>query len=151
MKVISLNEAPKKLEMILRYISDAWGNENTLPMYRDCLIHSVDSPVGLPQWYALIDNERIVGCAGLITNDFISRMDLFPWLSSLFIDEEYRGRGYSRMLVKRAMQDTKKLGYSTLQLCTELTGYYENMGFTYIGQGFHPWGEESRIYQIKIK
>lgn len=29
-------------------------------------------------------------------------------------------------------------------------GVYEKYGFQYIGQGYHPWGEESRIYQADL-
>lgn len=27
----------------------------------------------------------------------------------------------------------------------------EKFGFEYIGQGYHPWGEESRIYQFNVE
>jgi len=94
--------------------------------------------------------DKIIGCAGLITNDFISRMDLYPWICAIYINEEQRGNNYANLLVEKAKLDSKKFGFKYLNLCTDHVGYYEKMGFEYIGQGYHPWEEETRIYQIKL-
>jgi hypothetical protein len=41
-------------------------------------------------------------------------------------------------------------GISYLYLRTEYVSYFEQYGFEYIGQGYHPWGGESRIYEAKV-
>ncbi len=104
----------------------------------------------LPQWYLLMDNDVIIGCAGLITNDFISRMDLYPWVCAIYIEEEYRGNAYGSILLEQAKKDAKEGGFSHLYLCTDHIGYYEKYGFEHIGAGYHPWGEMSRIYSISL-
>ncbi|WP_445432896.1 GNAT family N-acetyltransferase [Chryseobacterium indoltheticum] len=118
-------------------------------IYKDCISKSIDAAQSLPQWYLFEKSENIIGCAGLITNDFISRMHLYPWICAIFIDEERRGNGYGSLLIDKAKEDTRLHGFTYLNLRTDYTNYYEKYGFEYIGQGYHPWEEESRIYQIE--
>lgn len=149
MKIISVRENPEYCNQAISYIQSKW--DEVLPeIYDDCIRHSLMSENNLPQWYILeLDNE-IIGCAGLITNDFISRMDLYPWLVALFIDEDQRGNNYAKLLMDKAKEDTKAFGYKKLFLCTDHVGYYEKYGFSYIGDGYHPWEETSRIYEILV-
>lgn len=147
-KVISIKENPGYKDISIDYIQDKWANKKSMKVYEDCITNCITALSPLPQWYLLEDeNEnRIVGCAGLITNDFISRMDLYPWFSSLYIEMDYRGNAYGNILLEQAKVDAKKGGFSNLYLCTDHIGYYEHYGFEYVGTGYHPWGESSRIY-----
>ena len=97
-----------------------------------------------------MNNAYIIGCAGLITNDFISRMDLYPWVCALFIDENYRCYSYSALLLEKAKEDAKKGGFNNLYLCSDYVGFYEKHGFTKIGTGYHPWGESSDIFHLSL-
>lgn len=76
-KLISIRETPAYKDIAIQYFQCKWPRE--LPVHADCINHCIDSPVPLPQWYLLEKEGRIIGGAGLITNDFISRMDLYPW------------------------------------------------------------------------
>lgn len=119
-------------------------------IYEDSITHSIEARNSLPQWYLLEKDSEIIGCAGLITNDFISRGDLYPWICALFIDEKQRGNAYGKLLIEYAKADAKEAGFEYLYLCTEHVGYYEKYEFKYIGLGYHPWGGESRIYEINL-
>lgn len=150
MKIISVRENPDYKDTAISYFQHNW--KSVLPViYEDCITHSIDAKNSLPQWYLLEKDDEIIGCAGLITNDFISRGDLYPWVCAIFVEEKHRGHAYGSLLIEKAMFDTKKAGFNYLYLCTGHIGYYEKYGFKYIGQGYHPWGEESRIYELELK
>ena len=149
MKIISVREYPEYKDRAIAYLQQVW--EEVPPIvYQDCVNHCIGSKSDLPQWYLLENDGEIMGCAGLVPNDFISRMDLYPWVCAVFVDERYRGHAYGALLLEKAKQDAKKAGFHQLYLCTDHIGYYEKYGFSYVGQGYHPWEEESRIYGIEV-
>jgi len=151
MTVINIRENPQYMEQAITYIQSKWGNRRNKKVYEDCITNSIDAKNSLPVWYILLDGDNIIGCAGLITNDFISRMDLWPWLCALYIEKKYRGQGLGNLLLAQAKEDVAKMGFDKLYLCTDHKGYYEKYGFSYIGDGHHPWGESSRIYACQVR
>ncbi|MCL2367952.1 MAG: GNAT family N-acetyltransferase [Oscillospiraceae bacterium] len=150
MTVLNIRENPAYLERGIAYIQSKWGNRRNKKVYEDCITHSIGAKSPLPVWYLLLDDDTIIGCVGLITNDFISRVDLWPWLCALYIDKAYRGRGFGNLLLSQAKIDVAQMGFAALYLCTDHKGYYEKYGFSYIGDGYHPWGESSRIYECSV-
>ncbi|MCF6137762.1 GNAT family N-acetyltransferase [Pseudalkalibacillus berkeleyi] len=147
MQIISVRENPEYKEKAIKYFQNKWANENSVKVYEDSISNSINTDSPLPIWYLMIDSGKIIGCVGLITNDFISRMDLMPWVCALYIEESSRGKSLGIELLLRAQADAKKIGYNKIYLCTDHIGYYEKYGFTYIGDGYHPWGSKSRIYE----
>ncbi len=149
MRIVSVRENPGYKDTAIEYFQKNWKSVYPV-IYEDCINHCIDADNPLPQWYLLEKENEIIGCAGLITNDFISRMDLYPWVCALFIEEKHRGNSYGSLLLEKAKEDTRSAGFKNLYLSTGHTGYYEKYGFEYIGQGYHPWQEESRIYRIQV-
>lgn len=146
-KIISLRKEPELLDMFCTYFSKNWGRE---VIYRNCMESSLSSDSPLPQWFLLVKKDEICGGCGLITNDFISRMDLYPWLCALFVEEKFRKQGLGGKLIEYAVLTAADLGYKNIYCCTDHTAYYEKYNFQYIGIGYHPWDETSRIYCRKL-
>ncbi len=101
MEVVSVRENPEIVEEAIKYFQDKWGSEATMNVYKDCIENCIDAVNPLPQWYLLKIDGKTVGCAGLITNDFISRMDLYPWICAVYIEEDYRGKRLGFELIKK--------------------------------------------------
>lgn len=150
MKVVSVRENPEFEKTAIEYFQKHWASESSNPVYEDCIHHCITAENPLPQWYLLMSGEEIIGCAGLITNDFISRMDLYPWICAVYIEEKHRGNAFGKILLEKAKEDAAKAGFENVYLCTDHIGYYEHYGFEHIGTGYHPWGETSRIYKANI-
>lgn len=95
----------------------------------------------------MIEDSRIIGGFGLITNDFVSRQDLSPYLCALYIEEDMRGNELGLVLLEHGKEETRKLGFEKLYLCTDHKGYYERYNWKRIGEGYHPWNHTSQIYE----
>ena len=145
MEILSVREHPELLERAIAYFQEKWASPESAKVYDDSIRHSMGD--GLPEWYLLLDGDVITGCCGLISNDFVSRMDLMPYLCALYVEEAYRGRALGSLLIEQTKRDARRMGFSRLYLATDHVGYYEKYGFVRIAAGYHPWGEESSIYE----
>ena len=76
----------------------------------------------------LIDEKELVGFISLFKNDGEYHKDLTPWYATMYVKENYRGKGYSKELNKAILNEAKRLGYTKVYLKTELENYYEKFG-----------------------
>ncbi|MCM3038706.1 GNAT family N-acetyltransferase [Paenibacillus motobuensis] len=146
--IIGIRENPGYAEQAIQYFSERWGIDERI--YRDCIINSLATPNKLPRFYLMIEASRVIGGYGLITNDFVSRQDLFPYLCALYIEEDMRGSELGSVLLEHGKNETRKLGFDKLYLCTDHKGYYEKYNWKRIGEGYHPWNHTSQIYETDV-
>lgn len=50
----------------------------------------------------------------------------------MFVKEEYRGKGYSKILNDAILKEAKKRGFKRIYLKTDLVNYYEKFGAKYL-------------------
>lgn len=71
-----------------------------------------------------------LGSVSLLQNDHDDIRQYSPWLASLYVKPEARGRGAGRLLVTRCVQEAAALGVSRLYLyCTDAVDYYRSLGW----------------------
>ena len=82
--------------------------------------------------FAVIHDGKIVGMASVMKTDYYPLPDIFPWVSCIFVSEEYRGQKISGELIAYANQYLKKHGFSRSYIPSEFFGLYERYGYSYL-------------------
>lgn len=84
---------------------------------------------------ALIDGQPI-GSASVIYYQFSRNQFKSPWLTNVFVEENYRRQGIGRHLVEHACDLAKHAGVNRLQLYThDKAEYYANLSWKIVRTG----------------
>jgi predicted N-acetyltransferase YhbS len=84
----------------------------------------------IPTTLIAVEGDRVIGSASLLAADLDGWEQLTPWLASVYVLLERRGRGVGRRLVTRAVEDAAALGIPSLYLWTAgEQEYYSRMGW----------------------
>lgn len=98
LEIVNVKEYSKGIERAVKYIHGVWGKADNYMYYYDAIVHSFNSATSIPRFYLLLKDGVIADCYGLVTNDFISRHDLYPWFACLYIEEPERGNNLGELL-----------------------------------------------------
>ncbi len=77
-------------------------------------------------------NGQIVGMITIMKSDYYPLPEIFPWISTLFVSEEYRGNRISGKLIDFANHYAKEIGFDKTYIPTEHIGLYETYGYRYV-------------------
>ena len=95
------------------YLNPAGTLEQRADRLRDAL-HRDRLPMAM---VAVSEEGRLVGSASILAAT-LTHQHLTPWLSSVFVPPEMRGRGVASALSLRAVGEAARLGFETLYLFT---------------------------------
>lgn len=99
---------------------------------------------------ALVDG-KIVGMSSLGKTDYYPLPEIYPWVSNLFVSEEYRGRRISEQLIDFANEYAKTLGFTRTYIPTGHVGLYEKYGYRYLRDIVNYGGDTDRLYCKDLK
>jgi GNAT superfamily N-acetyltransferase len=87
----------------------------------------------IPTTFVSLFGGILLGSASLMAHDMDTRMDLSPWLASLYVLPENRGQGIGTALVQRVIEEAKELSVETLYLFTpDRKGFFASLGWSEI-------------------
>ena len=130
MEIRKLRDNSAMAQEMARWFHEKWGIP--LEAYQESMAECLARPNGVPQWYVAMENGQIVGGLGVIENDFHDRKDLAPNVCAVYVEESFRCRGIAGRLLNFVCEDMKRLGYGTLYLVTDHTGFYERYGWEFL-------------------
>lgn len=90
----------------------------------------------IPTTLLALDGDRWLGTVSLLENDHDRIRDYSPWLATLVVREDMRGRGIGAALVRRCVEDAGALGVATLYLycVAALVEYYARLGWAVVAR-----------------
>lgn len=133
MNIIKLREKPELKQAAANWFHEKWGIP--LEAYLESMTQCLEGPAPVPQWYIIMEQERIIAGLGVIENDFHDRKDLAPNVCAVYVEEDWRCRGIAGEMLDFVCMDMEALGFSTLYLVTDHTSFYEQYGFLCMVQG----------------
>ena len=134
LKIYNLKDKVEYIREIAELTQKEWGEKtNTIEEFEEKvnkkiykMINSFDNP-----YYCkliLLHNKHLVGFISIFEHDCDERKDLSPWYATMYVKEEYRNKGYSKMLNDAILKEAKRRRIKRLYLKTELKNYYEKFG-----------------------
>ena len=96
--------------------------------------------------FAATAGDRIVGMVSVMKEDYYPLPDLYPWVSSLFVTEEYRGLRISEKLIARANEYLREQGFTRSYIPSVHVGLYERYGYSYVREITNYGGTDDHLY-----
>ena len=133
MTIEYLADHPETLDTIVQWMHQEWGNVRggeTLEQRRKRFADSMNRD-RIPLAVVALEAGEVLGSASLIAHDIETRMELTPWLASVFVAEPFRRRGVGAELVRRIMAEASRLKVPLLYLYTvHSERLYASLGWT---------------------
>lgn len=130
-EIINIKENDNYLNEYIKLCSLEWGSKKTedeMQLYIDNKKNKILNEDKVISIIGMIENNCLIGFISLFKYDGEERNDLTPWYATMYVKEEKRGKGYSKILNKLVIEEAIKLGYKRLYLKSNLINYYEKFG-----------------------
>lgn len=101
--------------------------------------------------FAAIVNGQIVGMASIMKTDYYPLPEIYPWISSVFVTEDYRGNRISEKLIDFANEYAKECGFARTYIPSEYIGLYEKFGYQYLKDITNYGNGTDRLYVKELK
>ena len=137
MEIINLRQAPQHIPTIARWHFDEWGylNPGKTLEYRIGRMQRYLGDDAIPSMLLAVDGNEVLGTAALVESDMDSHPELTPWLASVYIRADQRGRGLGKQLVKALMDFASQQKIPQLYLFTpDQAPFYAKLGWRIVSE-----------------
>ena len=138
LKIYNIKENQEFLREVAELTQKKWGSKtNSEEEFRakinkkiSKIINNFNNPLYCK--LVLLDDDILIGFISIFPTDGDERKDLSPWYATMYVKEEFRGKGYSKILNNAILEEAKNRGFKKLYLKTDLINYYEKFGAIFL-------------------
>lgn len=96
--------------------------------------------------FAAIADGEIIGMSTIMKTDYYPLPEIYPWISSVFVSEDYRGYRISEKLIDFANEYARESGFNRTYIPSTHIGLYEKYGYRYVKDIVNYENEIDRLY-----
>lgn len=100
--------------------------------------------------FAAVANNRIIGFCTFLQTDYYPENRYSPWISSIYVDEAFRGQRICGQLIAQACEYARDCGFSTVYIPSGMTGFYERYGMRKIDELTNYGGDVDSIFAREL-
>ena len=101
--------------------------------------------------FAAMAGDQIVGMVSVLKEDYYPLPDLYPWVSTVFVSEAYRGLRISGKLIACANDYLRENGFRKSYIPSTHVGLYERYGYSYVKDITNYGGTDDHLYVKDIR
>ena len=149
-ELITIQKVDKGTEMaaaLLEFVKNfSWEEvkEHTIRLIQNWEFAEWETP------FVALANGQIVGMATIMKSDYYPLPEVFPWISTLFVSEAFRGNRISGKLIDFANGYAKGIGFDKTYIPTRHIGLYEKYGYQYVKDIINYGGDTDRLYVLNL-
>lgn len=137
LKIYNIKEKKEYLKEVITLTQKEWGKYNSEEEFNWKLnkkIVKVENQLENNNFCILIllEKRSLIGFISIFPNDCEEKTYLSPWYSTMYVKQEYRGQGFSKMLNDAILIEAKKRNFNKIYLKTDLNNYYEKFGAVFM-------------------
>ena len=151
MEIVDLKEKPEHLPSLAEWHHKEWSDLNPGETIEQRIerMQAYLNESFIPSTFIAKDGE-LLGSAAIVAHDMETKPDLSPWLASVFVAPEQRGKGLGARLVSHVMNEAKTRGIDTLYLFTpDKALFYQKLGWKIVTKEQYR-GQEVTIMKIEL-
>ena len=138
LKIYNIKDKQEYLKEVTELTQKEWGSQtNSIEEFNEKIerkISKIMANFNNPNYCKLIllQDDTLVGFISIFPHDYDEKPNLSPWYATMYVKEEFRGNGYSKLLNDAILKEAKSRGFTKIYLKTNLINYYEKFGANYI-------------------
>ena len=157
LRISPLSEYPQYSALLASWAYNEWYlNRDISPDLLALYYKKISCNSNYPFVFIAIENDFPVGMVSLKLSGLTLREDLKPWLSSLFVDPDFRGKGVANLLIQKVIEVSILSSFEQVYLFFDksnktLEQYYLKKNWEFYDHSLDNDGNMSKILKFNFK